>query len=64
MDNDSSPIKVKVIIEFLETIEREADVYLDHDGWEGRDKTEMLKNVFVHRPVSKFNDDPYLMINN
>ena len=64
MDNNSSPIKVKDIIAHLETLDREANVFLDKDGWEGRNETEMLESLFVYRPISKFNDDPYLMINN
>jgi hypothetical protein len=61
---DQSPIKIKDMIEFLQSLNPEANVFLDKDGWYGRDKSEMIKGLFVYRPISKFNDEEYLMINN
>lgn len=64
MEEDESPIKIKDMIEHLQSLNPEANVFLDHDGWEGQDKTQMLRRVFAYHPISKFNDDAFLMINN
>lgn len=52
LEEDRSPVKVKDIISYLSTLDPEADVHLDKDGWQYdvddvADGVEILKNSGV-----------------
>lgn len=58
--------KVKHLIEYLSTLDPEADVYLDHDGWQGSGDTELelvqTSQLFWYTKGDE--DKPCLIINN
>ncbi len=53
--------KVKHLIEYLSSLDPEADVYLDKDGWDsyGDNEVDIVKNSGLFLPR-----EGYLMINN
>lgn len=64
--DDITDIRVKDIIEFLQTFDPETKVYLDKDGWQAygdESKADVIRGLFDDSGITHRGRD-YIMVNN
>lgn len=63
-ENERVPVRVKDLVEYLQSLDPEMEVYLDKDGWDYYETgLETVKNSYLFY-VSDYKGEKYLTINN